>query len=289
MTDQVTVLGLGPMGSALARALLDAGHPTTVWNRTPAKAESLASLGASVAPTAADAIDAAPLIVACLRDTTAVRTVLEPSMDRLAGKTVVNLTSTLPRQARDDARWLARTGSRHVDGAILTPTPTIGTAHALVLYAGDEAAYRSHQPVLAALGPGRFVGTEPGAASSLDTALLDLFWSSVGGLIHALALASAEGITPRDVAALAPLMLQVLPDMAARFAERVEAGHHPGDRSTITSAAANLDHVIELAAQHGLDQGALTALRDAARQAIAAGRGDDGLSHLVEVVATPGT
>ena len=45
----VSVIGLGLMGSALAEALLNAGHEVTVWNRTPAKAEPLTSKGASVA------------------------------------------------------------------------------------------------------------------------------------------------------------------------------------------------------------------------------------------------
>lgn len=44
-----TVLGLGEMGSALAAALIDAGHSTTVWNRSPAKARPLAARGATVA------------------------------------------------------------------------------------------------------------------------------------------------------------------------------------------------------------------------------------------------
>jgi 3-hydroxyisobutyrate dehydrogenase-like beta-hydroxyacid dehydrogenase len=45
----VTVIGLGLMGRALATAFLRAGHPTTVWNRTPAKAEQLVAQGAKLA------------------------------------------------------------------------------------------------------------------------------------------------------------------------------------------------------------------------------------------------
>lgn len=54
----VTVLGLGPMGQALAAALLDAGHHTTVWNRTEAKAAQLLSRGARWAPNPARAVTA---------------------------------------------------------------------------------------------------------------------------------------------------------------------------------------------------------------------------------------
>src|ERR1044072_8092422 len=51
----VTVLGLGPMGQALAGAFLAQGHPTTVWNRTAARAGGLVARGATRADTGAAA------------------------------------------------------------------------------------------------------------------------------------------------------------------------------------------------------------------------------------------
>ncbi|MFD0818979.1 NAD(P)-binding domain-containing protein, partial [Micromonospora zhanjiangensis] len=58
MTDDntISILGLGPMGRALATAALAAGHPTVVWNRTPDRAAPLVERGAVLAPTAADAL-----------------------------------------------------------------------------------------------------------------------------------------------------------------------------------------------------------------------------------------
>ena len=56
MSKAITVIGLGNMGSALARRFLAGGHPTTVWNRTAAKADPLRAAGATVAPNAASAI-----------------------------------------------------------------------------------------------------------------------------------------------------------------------------------------------------------------------------------------
>jgi 3-hydroxyisobutyrate dehydrogenase-like beta-hydroxyacid dehydrogenase len=52
----VSVIGLGVMGTALARALIDGGYRVTVWNRTSEKAQPLVEVGAKLAPTANDAI-----------------------------------------------------------------------------------------------------------------------------------------------------------------------------------------------------------------------------------------
>jgi 3-hydroxyisobutyrate dehydrogenase-like beta-hydroxyacid dehydrogenase len=48
---KIGIAGTGRMGAAIAARLLDRGHAVTVWNRTPAKTESLAAAGAMVAPT----------------------------------------------------------------------------------------------------------------------------------------------------------------------------------------------------------------------------------------------
>ncbi|MFC7645825.1 NAD(P)-binding domain-containing protein [Streptosporangium lutulentum] len=101
----VTVIGLGSMGSALATALLDRGHPTTVWNRTAHRAEALAARGARPAADPGEAVTASPLIVACVLDYEALHGVLEPVGGSLEGRTLVNLTSGSPEQARETAAW----------------------------------------------------------------------------------------------------------------------------------------------------------------------------------------
>ena len=65
MTD-VSMIGLGAMGSALARAFLGAGHRVTVWNRTLSKMEPLSALGANAASCVSEAFEASPVIVVCI-------------------------------------------------------------------------------------------------------------------------------------------------------------------------------------------------------------------------------
>jgi 3-hydroxyisobutyrate dehydrogenase-like beta-hydroxyacid dehydrogenase len=112
MTDRtdapVTVIGLGPMGRAMARALMDGGHPVTVWNRTPSRADELVAGGATRTPTPADAVAAADLVVLSLTDYQAMYDILDPPTGlavNLTGKVVVNLSSDTPQRTRDAAVW----------------------------------------------------------------------------------------------------------------------------------------------------------------------------------------
>ncbi len=115
----VTVLGLGRMGSALAAAFLAAGHSTTVWNRTPGKADELAARGARHAGSVAEAVAAAPLVVVCVADDEAVHQLLDPLDGALAGRTLVNLTTGTSAQARANAAWAKERGAAFLDGAIM--------------------------------------------------------------------------------------------------------------------------------------------------------------------------
>ncbi|WP_169803790.1 NAD(P)-binding domain-containing protein, partial [Actinomadura rubrobrunea] len=132
----VTVIGLGSMGTALARAFLRAGHPTTVWNRTPEKADGLVAEGAVRAATVAEAASAAELIVICVLDHRAVRAILDAAGDALAGRVVVNLTSSTPEEARQAAARAAERGVRYLDGAIMAVPTMIGSERALIFYGG---------------------------------------------------------------------------------------------------------------------------------------------------------
>ncbi|MYV58848.1 NAD(P)-binding domain-containing protein, partial [Streptomyces sp. SID4931] len=88
----LTLLGLGAMGAALARTWLAAGHPLTVWNRSPGRTAELAAAGARVAATAAEAVAASPLVVTCLLDDASVREALAEA--DLTGRDLVDLTTS---------------------------------------------------------------------------------------------------------------------------------------------------------------------------------------------------
>lgn len=282
MTDRpVTVLGLGAMGRALARAFLAAGHPTTVWNRTPGRAGDLD--GAVVAPDVPAAVRAAPLVVVCLLDTTAVLAVLAAAGDALRGCTVVNLTSSTPEDARRAAAAAVAAGARYVDGTVMVPTPLVGTPDALVLYSGDRAA---HDPeTLAALGGEQdWLGPDPGRAALVDLGMLGVFFAGMTAFLQAAALVGTDGVRAAEFVPYARRILDLLGPTVAELARDVDAGEHPGTEDTLTMELAFLEHIVAAGRDRGVDSSLTAASRDLVRAAVAAGHGKDGYSRIVDVL-----
>ncbi|MET8904846.1 MULTISPECIES: NAD(P)-dependent oxidoreductase [unclassified Streptomyces] len=290
-TDQsaaaVTVLGLGPMGRALAAAFLDAGLRTTVWNRTPGRDGDLAARGAAVAASAEEAVAASPLTVVCVVNYDASDAVLrqEPVAAALKGRTVVNLSADTPERARDTAEWAGRHGVRYLDGAIMTPTPAIGTDDAVFLYSGAEELYREHRPVLAALGGSHtHLGEDTGRAAAYDVALLDIFWTAMAGYTHALAVARAEGVTGAELAPFAQGIAAILPPLFTEFAADTDAGTYSGELNPVTSAVSTMAHIVHASEAHGIDASLMRVIEGQARRVVALGHGTDGYTRVADVI-----
>lgn len=272
----VTVLGLGPMGHALATAFAAACHPTTVWNRTPDKENGL---DAAVATTAAEAIEASPLVIVCVRDYAVAQSILDAGA--LEGRTLVNLSGGSPRQARAMATWAADHGIDYLDGVIMATTDAIGGPDAALFFSGPADVYETHRPTLAALGENaQYVGDSPGRAAAFDAALQDMLWTSMSGVIHMLALAKAENIGATDIAAHAKALLGFFPAMIDLLAEQVAAENYAGDAGTLESTAATMDHILDAIREQDLDNGVLSAAHAEVRRAIDAGHGKDGFARL---------
>jgi len=107
MTSDVSVLGLGAMGTALARTLVDAGRNVTVWNRSPDKMEPLVALGAQGPSDFAEALAASPRVIVCIPDYQTTTEIFERSDARplLHGRTVVQLSTGTPKEATESEEW----------------------------------------------------------------------------------------------------------------------------------------------------------------------------------------
>lgn len=285
----VAVLGLGPMGQALATAIVSSGRPTVVWNRTEAKAARLVERGARLAPSPADAVCQASTVICCVMNYRSLSTILEAVND-WSTTTLVNLTSGHSSEARAMGAWAAEHSVSYLEGAILTPAPTIGTSSASILCSGPRPVFDRSRPILQTLAASTmFVGEDHGAAAGYETALLDLFATAVGGVAHAFAMATAENIAPQAFALLAKGIGGLLTEQIDRFADQLGEGHFPATVSSIASLSSTTEHIIEAAGVHGIDAGPLRALQAIMGRAVAAGHGDDGYPKLAQLITEGNT
>ncbi|WP_407284827.1 NAD(P)-dependent oxidoreductase [Streptomyces sp. BP-8] len=280
----VTVIGLGQMGSALATALLERGHPTTVWNRSAHKAEPLVARGARLAATPEEALAASSLIIACVLDYEALHTVLDPLTDSLAGKVLVNLTSGSPEQAHEATAWARSHGADYLDGAIMTTPPGVGRPEMMFLYSGSDAVFEAHRPTLATLGDPLYLGTDPGLASLYDSALLGLMWATMTGWLHGTALVGAEQTPATTFTPLAIRWLTAVAGFLTTYAPQVDAGDYPGDDATVDVQIAAIDHLIHAAAARGIDNALPELLKATMERAKAAGHGQASYAGVIEVL-----
>src|SRR5262250_392433 len=200
--NQVTVIGAGRMGSALATALHNKGFSTTVWNRTSSKTAALARLGLRVAESLKAAALASDVIIVNVSDYSTTQQLLRgPGVaSALAGKILVQLTSGIPQQARQMESWASQHGVSYLDGAIMSYPSGIGAPECTIFYSGPEQVFNRVKPVLMALGGNTlFVGTAIGHASALDLSGLTFVLGAMFGFVQGYIVGEAEGLPPEVI------------------------------------------------------------------------------------------
>ncbi|WP_031477086.1 NAD(P)-dependent oxidoreductase [Streptomyces bicolor] len=281
----LTLLGTGEMGTALARAWLAAGHPVTVWNRTPARAEPLADEGATVAASAAEAVAASRLVVVCLLDDTSVGEALDGA--DLTGRDLVNLTTGTPAQGRARAAWAEARGARFLDAGIMAVPPMIGDAEsgAYVFYSGSRGLFEEHGDTLAVPAGTRYVGADPGFAALHDVALLSAMYGMFAGVLHAFALVRREDIAPKDFAPLLVSWLGAMAPAAHQAAEQLESGDYGKDvvSSLAMQVAANAT-LLATAEEQGVSPELLTPYLTLLERRLAEGHGDEDTTGAIELL-----
>ncbi|MFC7330114.1 NAD(P)-dependent oxidoreductase [Marinactinospora rubrisoli] len=284
MSNQaVTVIGLGPMGRAMARTFLDNGHAVTVWNRTPSRADELVADGAVRAATVRDALAANELVVLSLTGHDAMYAILEPAADALAGRVLVNLSSDTPERSRAAAAWATGLGARYLTGGVQASPSGIGKPGSATFYSGPEEDFQAHRGTLAVLTGTDYVGADPGAAALYYQLQMDMFWTSMLSFLHALAVADANGISAREFLPHATATAASVPGFLAFYAPRVDAGDHTGDVDRLAMGTASVEHVRHTAADAGVDTTLPDAVLTAFRRAMEAGHAADSFTSVIEV------
>ena len=272
---EVAVLGLGIIGSAWARNLIEDGHDVRAWNRSPKDFPN-------VYKTARSAVDGAKVVIIVVSDPTAVSAVLDQIEPVLGPGQIVIQSSTI------SAEWTRRFADRvEICGAAYLDAPFTGSkpaaeARKTVFYlGGDEAVIESVKPLLKPLSQTILRIGHIGAASSLKLAM-NVNIAGVGiALAESLSIARHAGISDE-------IFFKALRDNAGRsgFSDLKEPKLRDRDYSPQFSVKHMLkDLKLALETAYGLPLSALPAIIGFYERGAKAGMADDdivGLARLVD-------
>lgn len=154
--SKIAFLGLGAMGSRMAARLLATGHELTVWNRTDAATDALATAGARIAATPRDAAAGQDIVIAMLRDDAAAAEVWLGAEGALAGMpsgavAVECSTLSLPG-VQALSRAFDSAGRVFIDAPLAGSRPQAEAGTLIFLTGGDAGVIDRLRPVLMAMG-----------------------------------------------------------------------------------------------------------------------------------------
>ncbi len=282
---RVAVVGTGRMGAAMAGRVAAAGQPLTLWNRTRATAESVASRlsDVTVAGTAREAAAAADVVIVSLADDAATRSTYGGDDGLVAGLapgTVVADTSTVaPETIRALEDEVRATGAVLIDTPVSGSVTTVESGAILVMAGGDADALERARPALESFAQRIILVGPLGSGSTMKLAVNAMVFGLNQTLAEALVLAERAGVE-RELA------YEVFASSAvgAPFVTYKRAAFEHPESAPVAFAldlvAKDLDLAAALAAEVGARVPQLGTNRRVVGEAIDAGLGDADMSAL---------
>jgi 3-hydroxyisobutyrate dehydrogenase-like beta-hydroxyacid dehydrogenase len=280
--SEVTLIGLGNMGSALGRALLKNGCAVTVWNRSSEKAIPLVDIGADLAPSPAVAIAASPIIIVCVTNYAVSNQILGEQGTNLRGKLLVQLSTGNPQDARTNEAWAHEHGVEYLDCAVTGSPDSIGTPSAHILVAGRETVFQKAEPILRFLaGKLDYKGEQIGLAAAWDLVLILRYYGMFLSLFHSVQICQAEGIPLEEY-------ITVLGEQGKSYekwlCETIQSGNYQETSAPLELWAGGMEHILRHAEDSHINAEFPMLAAHLFRKAMAAGYGREEVSALFKVL-----
>ena len=191
-------IGLGNMGSRIAQRLLDHGYRVWVYDRDLTKVEAIAQRGAVVAENVLQLARTVDVVLSCLTNDDAVRSIYSEPAGVLAGarsKTIVLEMSTIsPESSRELHRLGARGGIEVLDVAISGSTPAAEQGILTLLVGGNEEVFRAAKPIFQAIAKQYFLLGGSGSGTAMKLVVNTLLGVGMQAIAEAVVLGEKAGI-----------------------------------------------------------------------------------------------
>ncbi|WP_201985285.1 NAD(P)-dependent oxidoreductase [Hymenobacter rubidus] len=199
-------IGLGNMGTPMARRLLAAGHPVAAYNRSPAKAEALRAEGATVAPTPAAVLDAAQVIFLMVSDDQAIRELFTGEQGLLqspaTGKLIINMSTVSPGISQEMTELSRAHSHNYLDAPVSGSVKQAESGQLAIMVGGEEDAFKQAKPLFAHLGKLALRVGPTGAGNTAKLAMNTLLGFEAQGLAEAVRFAQQHGLAMEDLLTL---------------------------------------------------------------------------------------
>lgn len=204
MADKMSVgfIGLGNLGNHLARNVLKAGFPLTVWNRSAEKASSLLEAGANWAENPQEVADKSDIVCTCLSDAAAVREVLLGENGVTSSQKrplVVEMSTISPGDSLEVSGALAKQGFQMLDAPVSGSTKAAQDAAVTILVGGASRDLEKARPVLQATAKTIFHMGPPGTGCYMKLVNNVILAVVLAGFAEAFVMGRKAGLEPGKV------------------------------------------------------------------------------------------
>jgi len=150
-------VGLGVMGSRMAKRLLDAGHEVTGYNRTKSKAQWLLDAGMKWADSPRGVVEASDISLSMVTNTNALKAIAKGDSGLLAGLTTgkihVDMSTVSPAYSQELAEKIKATGAAMLDAPVSGSVITLEEGKLSLMVGGDDDVFEKVKPILLDIGP----------------------------------------------------------------------------------------------------------------------------------------
>lgn len=282
--NDITIIGLGVIGAALAQTLLKNGYKVTVWNRSPEKAEALKKEGAIVAMSSAEAIAANPTVVICIKTHTDTRAILE-SAQSLEGKNIIELSTGSAPEAQSLYQWIHEKKAECLIGMICTFPRGIGEKDSTIVTVGSENLWNNSKDMLNVLaGKSNYIGDQIGSLAILYSALFLPRQGFMFGMIYGALLCKKAGVSMDTYVKQMPLTIKIMNDYYEVFASSVLTDDYSDPQASIDTYVAAFADTLESFKDNGVSDELPRLMSKLVNRGAEAGLGDKQITSLINLL-----
>jgi 3-hydroxyisobutyrate dehydrogenase len=280
----ISVFGIGLMGTPIATRLLQQGHQVTLYNRTPRDLTALETQGAIVAATSKAAIESSEFLLLTLSDAPAIYETLIHSKPNFRQKTIIQMGTIAPQESQEISKRIQDLGGDYVEAPVLGSIPEAKTGTLLIFVGASQTLFDRTLPILQDLGESpRHMG-EIGTAAATKLALNQLIGSLTSAFSISLALVQNNNVNLEAFMDILRQSALYAPTFDKKLQRMVDQNYsNPNFPTKHLLKDMNLSRTAAQA--HGIDTQLIEAVIQITERSIQQGQGESDYSAIYSAIA----